>query len=128
MEVEYEIGFPDYESFRDFRNKCLLEGALAYIKQLSLTNIKTIDELNAKLKDDFERAAAALCDFLRDDLKWAGWTAELFEEDKVKVQCGGCARVYESTRTLLDAVKCPWCGSTEYGTGPDIEKMKVSKE
>lgn len=36
------------------------------------------------------------------------------QEQKIKVQCGSCNKIYKVTEAEFYAIKCPVCGSTAY--------------
>jgi len=78
----------DLDSYLELREKAMLEGALAYINELSTAlindNIKTLDDLKNKISHDAELISGALSYYLKNELKTAGAYTGLFEEAEEK--------------------------------------------
>jgi len=77
----------DLESFLKLREKAALEGALAYINELSTAlneKVKTLDDLKEKINRDAERISGALSFYLWEELKSAGIHTGLFDEAEKK--------------------------------------------
>ncbi len=80
-----EIEFADYDDYQNFMNKLRLEGALGYMRhvacEITSEKFKTSKDVYKKIDEDWLAASRALSDFLTTDLKWAGWTGDLFEPE-----------------------------------------------